>query len=302
MQRLFSHIKGYLRWYILLFLIVLSIVLWSVILRENRDGLLTLAVLDVGQGDSIFIESPTGTQVIIDGGPNKTLLKEISKVVPWYDRHIDMLVVTNPDRDHYEGFIPLLDKYKTDLVIEPGTTNINPAYEVLENKFKNNGVQKILARRGQRIDLGGGAYLEILFPDRDISGLSANDGSIVMRLVYGQTSVMLQGDSTARMEEYLVSLGGNLHSTILKVGHHGSRTSTTEGYASAVSPEYAVISSGADNSYGHPHKETLETLNKLKIKILDTCNNGDIIFTSDGKNFFLKNKNLKEAVVGCKLD
>ena len=116
MKQILQHVKVYFRWYLLLALAILSIVLWSVILREDHKGILTFAVLNIGQGDSLFIESPTGTQVLIDGGLGKNLMKEIAQVVPWYDRHIDMLVVTNPDKDHYEGFIPLLDKYKVDKI------------------------------------------------------------------------------------------------------------------------------------------------------------------------------------------
>ena len=312
MQRFFSHIRDYLRWYLLSGLIILSAVLWLVVLHENREGFLTFAVLDVGQGDSLFIESPTGTQVLVDGGPNNSLMKEISKVLPWYDRHIDMLVITNPDRDHYEGFIPLLDKYSTEVVLEPGTTNPNEAYKVLEDKIIYKKIPKILARRGQRIILGGGAYLEILFPDRDISGVSPNDGSIIMKLVYGETSILLTGDSTNRIEEYILKLDeSSLNSDILKVAHHGSKTSSDPDFVLAVSPKWAVISSGEDNSYGHPHKETLETLKNLNVETYNTCNNGTIIFKSDGKSFVLqplkassgrmtKNENIKEAVIGCK--
>ena len=301
MQSFFSHARAYLRWYLLLFLTFLGITLWFVVFRESHKGILTFAVLNIGQGDSLFIESPTGTQVLVDGGPDKTLMKEISQIMPWYDRHIDMLVVTNPDKDHYEGFIPLMQKYSVDVVLEPGTTNKYIEYGVLEKEIADKKIPKILARRGQIVDLGGGAYLQILFPDRDVSGMSSNDGSIVMRLVYGDTSVALQGDSTAAIEHYLVGLdGGNLKSTILKAGHHGSRTSTTDEYVASVDPKWAVISSGVNNSYGHPHKETLETLNKMRVLALDTCNNGRIIFESDGKNFILKNKNIHEAVIGCK--
>lgn len=302
MRKYLLHIKNYLRWYVLLFLFIFSIVLWSVAFHENRHGILTFAVLNIGQGDSLFIESPTGTQVLVDGGPDRNLMKEISHVLPWYDRRIDMIVVTNPDLDHYSGFIPLLQKYSVDVVLEPGTTNKYVGYGVLEKEIANSKIPKVLARRGQIIDLGGGAYLQILFPDRDVSGLSSNDGSIVMKLVYGETSVLLQGDSTAKIEDYLLTLNDiPLRSTILKAGHHGSRTSTTEEYVSAVSPKWTVISSGQNNSYGHPHKETLDTLAKLNIPALDTCNNGDLIFQSDGKNFVLKNKNPKLAVIGCKI-
>ena len=300
MQSFFSHTRTYLRWYVLLTLVFLNLVLWSVVLREHK-GILTFAVLDIGQGDALFIESPTGEHVLVDGGPDKTLLREVSQVMPWYDRHIDMLVVTNPDKDHYEGFIPLLDKYSVDVVLEPGTINKYPEYGVLEKKIADKHIPEILARRGQIVELGGGAYLQILFPDRDVSGLSSNDGSIVMRLVYGSTSVALQGDSTAAIEHYLVGLdGANLKSTILKAGHHGSKTSSTEEYVAAVAPQWTVISSGADNSYGHPNQETLDTMNKLNIPTYDTCNNGRITFESDGKNFVLENKSPKPAVVGCK--
>ena len=306
MKQILQHVKVYFRWYLLLALAILSIVLWSVILREDHKGILTFAVLNIGQGDSLFIESPTGTQVLIDGGLGKNLMKEIAQVVPWYDRHIDMLVVTNPDKDHYEGFIPLLDKYKVDIVLESGTFSPTPTYTYLEKEIKDKNIPEILARRGQIVDLGGGAYLEILFPDRDVTNLASNDGSIVMRLVYGDTSVALQGDSTERIEHYLAGLdpstelrASGLQSTILKAGHHGSKTSSSEEYVKAVDPRWTVISAGSQNKYGHPTQETLDTMAKLKIPTLVTCNMGRIVFHSDGKNFTLENKKIIEPVVGC---
>jgi competence protein ComEC len=282
-------------------LILISITILIAILHEDRKGILKFEVLDVGQGDALWIESPTGIQVLVDGGPNNKLLKEIPKVMPWYDRHIDMLVVTNPDKDHYEGFISLLKKYSVDVVLEPGTVSKTETYAFLEKEISDRKIPKVLARRGQIVDLGGGAYLQILFPDRDVSGLSSNDGSLVMKLVYGNTSVMLQGDSTDNIEHYLSSVDGeNLKSTILKAGHHGSRTSSSEEYVSLVKPEMTVISSGVNNDYGHPHKETLETMHKLKIPTYDTCNNGRLILESNGENFVMKNKNISQAIVGCR--
>ncbi len=301
MKAVFYHVRQYLRWYVLLALFFIFCVTLVFIFNEKRDHILKFAVLDVGQGDALFIESPTGVQVLVDGGPNNSLSREISKVMPFYDRHIDMIVVTNPDLDHYSGFLKLLDKYKVDYDLESGTTNKYSVYAELENKIKEKGVKKIITKRGQVIDLGGGAYLQILFPDRDVSGMSSNDGSIVMKLVYGETSVMLQGDSTAKIEDYLLTLGTTtLKSTILKAGHHGSKTSSTEEYVSAVSPKWVVISSGKNNDYGHPHKEILQTTQKLKIPAIDTCNNGTIFFESDGLNFYLKNRTVKEAKAGCK--
>jgi len=170
----------------------------------------------------------------------------------------------------------------------------------LEKIVTDKKVPKVLARRGQVIDLGDGAFLRIIFPDRDVSGLNPNDGSIVMQLVYRETSVLLQGDSTANIEHYLASLDIDLESSILKVGHHGSRTSTSEEYVRLVSPGWAIISAGENNSYGHPHKEVLDTLNKIKTEILATCTMGRIIFESNGKEFYLKNKKVQGVEVGCK--
>ncbi len=302
MQQGFLHIKNYLRWYFLLTILVLATILLCVLLNPKKEGILTFAVLDVGQGDALYIESPNGNQVIVDGGPGNNLLKALPKVIPFYDRDIDMIVVTNPDSDHYEGFIKFLDKYKVDSILEPGTTNAYPAYAVFEKKIEQKNIKKTIAIRGQNIDLGGGAYLQVLFPDRNVSQVSPNTGSIVMKLVYGDTSVLLQGDSISNIEQYLLELDGEyLKSDILKAGHHGSKTSSVLEYVEKVAPKWTVISSGENNSYGHPHKETLQTTDSLKIPTFDTCNNGTLIFESDGKNFILKNKNIKEAVVGCKI-
>lgn len=301
MRSVFSHVKQYLRWYVLLVLVLIGLTIFVAILNEDRKGILKFEVLDIGQGDALWIESPTGIQVLVDGGPNNSLMKEIPKVMPWYDRHIDMLVVTNPDKDHYEGFISLLKKYSVDVVLEPGTISKTETYAFLEKEISDRKIPKVLARRGQVVDLGGGAYLQILFPDRDVSGLSSNDGSLVMKLLYGETSVMLQGDSTSNIEHYLAGIDkNNLKSTILKAGHHGSRTSSSEEYVSLIKPEMTVISSGVNNDYGHPHKETLETMLKLKIPTYDTCNNGRLVFESNGEKFVLKNRNPKLSVAGCK--
>jgi competence protein ComEC len=304
MRKILSYLQKYPEWFLLLGLAIISLLIWFAVFREEREDILKFVMLDVGQGDSLYIESPTGVKVIIDGGPNKNLLKEISNVLPWYDRRVDLIVVTNPDKDHYEGFIPLLDKYHVGAVLESGTLNDYPAYKIFSNKIDKKKIVKMVARKSQKIFIGGKAYLEILFPDRDVSGLSPNDGSIVMKLVYGQTSVMLEGDSTARIETYLENTisSTTLKSTILKVGHHGSRTSSIVGFVKAVSPSVAIISSGQNNSYNHPHKETLETFKNLNIPVYNTCNNGNLFFQLDEKQFIFKNKNPKRADAGCKID
>jgi competence protein ComEC len=296
MRAIIFHIREHLRWYILGFLTLFSIIIWTVAIHENRNGILTVAFLNIGQGNATFIESPTGTQVIVDGGPNKTLMREISSVIPWYDRHIDMLIVTHPDRDHYEGFISLLDKYSADAFMESGIKDVSEEFLTLKQKIFDKKTPDILAHRGQVIDIGGGAYIEILFPDRDVSGLETNNGSIICRVVYGDTSLLLEGDAPQIMENFVLTLGGStmpttggsLKSNVIEVGHHGAKTSSSEEYIKDVAPEFAIISVGKDNTYGHPNKETLDTLNKFNVQILRTDQIGRIVFESDGKIFTKK--------------
>ena len=251
---------------------------------------LRFVMLDIGQGDALYIESPTGKHIIFDGGPGSALLPQLSRQMPLFDRHIDLIVVTNPDKDHFEGFIPLIKKYKVDAEMESGVpAPENSLWNELERQLKNHNIPQFVARAGQRIEIGGGAYIDILFPDRDVSGLSHNNGSIVAKLVYGKTSVMLTGDSPQLIEHYLIEKDPDvLASSILKVGHHGSRSATSDEFVKAVSPQVAVISAEKNNTYGHPHKETIDTLNKEKVSYLVTMNEGAIVYESDGLKFVRK--------------
>jgi len=226
-------------------LLGLTFCIWFVVIRESPTNILTIAFLDVGQGDAIYIESPTHQQIIIDGGPSPKILGELRKVMPWYDRSIDMIIVTNPDADHYAGFINVLRSFAIKTVIEPGTYSNTETYKIFEEDVDKEHAQEIIARRGQVMDIGGGAYIKILFPDRDVSKLDSNEGSIIAQLVYGETEVMLTGDATSATEEYVVSLDGEkIRSDILKVSHHGSKTSSSENFVRTVNPQYAVISAG----------------------------------------------------------
>lgn len=274
----------HIRLAILGLLLIATITLWGIVLREERGGLLTVAFLNVGQGDAIYIEAPNGRQMLIDGGPTRSVLSELSKVMPWYDRSIDVLVVTNPDKDHMAGFIDVLKSYTVDAIFESGTVPGTQVYEELQETIANVGVKKILARRGMTIWLNNETRLSVLYPDRDVSGLSSNDGSIVAKLSYGNTSVMLTGDTVSGVEKWLIKLDGkDLKSDVLKVGHHGSRTSTAPEFVGFVAPQFAVISDGVRNRYGHPHKETLDTLAKFKVPVFRTDLLGTIVMHSDGE-------------------
>ncbi len=252
---------------------------------QNTHRQFTFAMLEVGQGDGLFIQSPTGTQVLVDGGPPNQILGRLSQVMSPFDRSIDAIIITNPDQDHISGFLDVLKFYKVGEVFESGTWSDSKIYQNLEDEIKSKNIPDILAKRGMRLDLGGGAVLDILFPDRDVSGWQTNDGSVVAKLTYGNTSIMLTGDATKLSERIVLSENTpqQMKSNILKVGHHGSNTSTSPEFLQAVAPTLALISVGQDNKYGHPKQETLNELLQAGVKIFRTDQLGSIILKSDGK-------------------
>lgn len=221
---------------------------------------------------------------MIDGGPGGVVLRELSKVMPFYDRSIDMLVVSNPDKDHMAGFLDVLRSFKVAAVVEPGTVGASSDYKALLVETEREKATHVIAQRGQRFGLGGGVYFEVLFPDRDVSGLDTNDGSIVGKLVYGNTAFLFPGDAPSAIEEYLAHIDKeHLDVDVLKVGHHGSKTSTSEALLGFASPAFAVISAGRDNRYGHPHAEVLDRLKQFEVETLGTYERGTIVMESDGE-------------------
>ena len=271
-------------------LIFVNVIIWSQVtvasggkLGENNE--LTISFLDIGQGDSVYIEAPNGRQMIIDGGPNENLLTALPEFLPFGDKTIDVLVITNPDADHYAGFIPLLEKFSVGAVVEPGTRSGTSLYKTLEAAIVNENVPHVLAMKGEKIilDQQKNIYFEILFPDRDVSMWESNDGSIVGRLVDGDISILFTGDGT-KLTEGIVVFGNDLSGTeILKVGHHGSKTSTGTPLLTEASPSIAIISAGKDNRYGHPSKETTDRLDEENIPYLVTMDEGTVTFVTDGK-------------------
>ena len=263
---------------------------WVCVFAAAPRGLLTIAVLDVGQGDAIYIESPTGVQVVIDGGPDSALLRQLPKVMPQFDRSLDALVATHPDLDHIGGFVDVVGRYSVGAFVSPGIPKDTASATALEQKITDNHIPRYVARRGMTLDLGGGASLEVLYPDRDVSRLNqniANEGCVVARLVYGEVSMLLACDMSADMEAHLLELGaGELASDILKVAHHGSKYSSSEAFVAAAKPAFAAISVGARNTYGHPAQPTLERLEAAGAQVLRTDQEGTLVFTSDGSRLW----------------
>lgn len=268
---------------------IFSALIWYAAIREDRQGRLRVSFLDVGQGDAIYIESPTGTQILIDGGPDSTVVRRLGEVMPWYDRSIDLVIGTHPDADHVAGLIDVFSRYRVGTIMQSSVLGSTVTWNIFEKSAKAERPVILTAQRGQVVDIGGGAYMEVLSPDRDVSHLETNTGCVVTRLVYGTTSFMFPCDAPQGIEEYLVALDGtSLKSDVLKPGHHGSKTSSSPLWIGYVDPVYAVYSRGCDNRYGFPHKQTVSTLKLFGIQSEDTCLRGTVTFVSDGKHVVLK--------------
>ncbi len=275
--------KKYAQWIVLGIFLFANIFIWIAVARADRNGELTVAFLDVGQGDAIYIEAPNGNQLLIDGGAGRQVLRELGRVMPFWDRSLDIILATHPDQDHIGGLPEVMERMQVDSVMTTENTSDTGAYVAFEDIILKKNPQRILARAGMRIVIDRGVVLEILFPTQSVRGWETNTGSIVARLTYEEQSFLFTGDAPISIEKYLVGKnGGKLKTNVIKLGHHGSRTSSSKIFLAATDPEYAVISAGKDNKYGHPHAEVSAFLEELKIPALNTADRGTIIFKTDG--------------------
>ena len=276
-----------------IFLSVLAGFLWFYVVT-GPDGRLHIHFLDVGQGDSTFIVTPNGTQVLVDGGPApREAVRAVGNRTPFWDRDLDMVVLTHPDEDHFRGLVNVLDRYGVDVVLESGRVSQNPLYLEWERVLEGKDIRSQLAAQGQTIVLDKAARMEVLNPPLNqtvAEGSELNNAGAVLRLVYGNLSFLLTADIEAETEEHLLREGLPLRSSVLKVPHHGSETSTTPGFLSAVSPVAVIISAGADNQYGHPHPDVTTRLeSSVGIEwVYLTAERGDIEFITDGKRLWVK--------------
>ena len=261
--------------------------------KQATQGEITVKVLNIGQGDSILIQ--TGEKTVLvdtsDVDERDKLRTELKKADV---KKIDTIILTHPHADHIGGMDVLLDEYTVGMVYDNGMPSTSKLYLGYVKKLKEKKIERKGLVAGDRVDLGGGAVFEVLGPsaqlvkEGNVKGYKhdPNNESVVGRLVFGDFSMMLTGDAEKKEEEAILAVdSANVKSTILKSGHHGSKTSSSADFLRAVQPEAALISCGVNNDYGHPHKETMKKYHALNIPIYVTAENGTITVTSDGKTY-----------------
>ena len=274
--------------FILVALLGLNALAWIAVLGLSQHSL-EVTFFDVGQGDAIFIETDQGHQVLIDGGPDSTIFEKLGKEMPFWDRTIDLIVLTHPEHDHVAGLIEVLKRYKVENILWTGVLKDTAEFEKWQELIEKEEARVVIAKSPLRVGLNKSSYIDILYPFENLEGQkikNVNNTSIVSRLVCGEKSFLFPGDIYKSAE--LDLLGLNIDSDVLKVSHHGSKTSSVPEFIEAVSPEIAVIQLGRDNSYGHPYPGTLETLEKYDIDILRTDFQGDIKILCNSQSLKLK--------------
>lgn len=240
------------------------------------DGKLHICVLDVGQGDAILIRTPLGKNIVVDGGPENTVLQKLGEHLGFFDRTIDLVILTHPHSDHIDGLIEILKRYRVRRVVFNPIEYHYPAYEEFL-RILGDTVPFDLADASLDYLLEPNVYLDILYPLSSHVGEkleNINNASVVFALRYGNTRALFMGDAEAEEEREILESSSNISAEILKIGHHGSRTATSEPLFQAVQPTTAIISAGTDNQFQHPHAETLSLLQKHGTDVFITKDSG----------------------------
>ena len=270
-------------------LLVMAI-LASVAAATMPDNRLHVSILDVGQGDAILIQQGN-QQVLVDGGPSpQAITLELSRKMPFWDRTIELVVLTHPDTDHVTGLVEVLDRYQVKQVLHPDLDFESDIYDEWLRSVKD--IKTTIAQAGQQNSLGE-ATIEVLnprIPHLTDTGSDTDNNGVVLHITMGEVSFLLTADIMWEAELELIAHRANLTSTVLKVAHHGSNTSTTPEFLAVVNPQLAVISAGADNRFNHPTPEIMQRLEEKlgPENVYRTDRNGTAEFITDGERLWVR--------------
>jgi len=237
-----------------------------VLLRQLPDDRFHVYFLDIGQGDSILIKTPQNHQILIDGGPENTVVEELSEVIPYFDKSIDLMVLTHPHEDHLAGLVEVLERYEVENVLFTGVQYKSGTYFEFLKRIE--GLNIFFAEAGTDFQFGN-VLLDVIYPFESVAlenFENVNNSSVAIRVVFGEIVILLTGDLEVEAEEVLIESGVDLEAYLFKAGHHGSRTSSTWELLKKVQPAVVVIQSGEGNSYDHPHPETLRNFARIGVE------------------------------------
>lgn len=266
-----------------------ALLIWLAVL-SLPDGRLHVTFLDVGQGDAILITTPAGRQILVDGGPSGVQLNwQLGRAMPFWDRSLDVVINTHPDKDHLEGLVSVPDRYRIGQLLMSDVAVENDLYRAWQTELAENRLQPVIGQANTRLDLGGGVIATLLNPGPDSRGQTEpNNRSIVLHIQYGQISFLLPGDIEAAVERHILEAYPDLKTTVLQAPHHGSGHSSSPAFLDGLAPRLVVISVGKDNLYGHPAASVLERYTERGLTILRTDQHGAIDLSTDGRRLWVE--------------
>ena len=275
---------------ILLFIVI---IIWGII-SSLPDGLLHVTFIDVGQGDAILVTTPEGSNILIDGGPSPQLLcLALGKELPFWERKLDLVIATQPHSDHISGLVEIIKRYDVNQVMDNGISYDSEIYREWIRTIHDLDICHLIARSNNEIELDNGITLEILNPTLkelfENSRSDVDNNGIVLILSWKEISFLLTADIRTEAEYKLIKDRHNLSSSVLKIAHHGSDTSTSSQFIIAVNPSAVVISVGEDNIYGHPSENVINRIKSenLSHQVFRTDMDGSIEFITDGERLWV---------------
>jgi competence protein ComEC len=279
-------------------LAAIGVLLAALTVGSLPDGRLHLVVLDIGQGDAILVKAPSGATMLIDGGPDPDLLlRRLGEWLPWWLRRIDIMILTHPHEDHVAGLVAALERYDVGLILDAGRTYENPTYPRFVELARLEGSGRLVAARaGERLRLDATTSVTLLYPSADdvaapLPAGDINNASVVGLLRNGGFSALLTGDAEAPVEAMLAERGLLSRVDVLKVGHHGSHSSSSPALLDATWPDVALISAGIGNDYGHPHQVTLDHLHAIPgLRLHRTDLEGSLEVITDGLHYRVRSR------------
>lgn len=285
MKRVEEFLKEYGKVGFVFLSVVISFVSLYYIVEIISPRKLVVSFLDVGQGDAILIQTPSGKEMLIDGGGSDMVLTRLGEQLSYFNRSLDVVVATHPDADHITGLIPVLEKYTVEKIILSPIDGDTPVADDFKKHIEDETSDVYRGSVGDTIIFHDGVTAKVIYPSNNYKGKKndTNDASVSMVITYGDHTFLLSGDLAMEREPALIKAGLEKDVTVYKAGHHGSKTSSGDQLLSYIRPEYVVISAGKDNRYGHPHIEALERLQKYSKEILSTIDSGTISFITDGR-------------------